>query len=183
MTVLADASIRERLSPRHDYPIGVEPLAEDAVQPASVDIRIGTILRVYREPTMATVTVDADWRAVDLNWQHAWTLWPGRAYLATTFEYLRIPADLLCMLHGRSSVARLFVRPHQDAGLLDPGYEGRPTLELTVTLPVELRPLDPIGQLVFHSLDRPAQRPYGHPSRRSRYQGDTEPEPTKEARR
>jgi dCTP deaminase len=180
MSILSDASLRDRLARPTEARIVVEPLGPDAIQPSSIDVRIGSRLRVYRHPVMQRVTTEEDWPDVLLNGSHTWTLRPGRCYLATTYESIKVPHDLVCLIHGRSSMARLFITPHQEAGLLDAGYQGKPTLEITVVLPVELAPFDPIAQLVFQALDRPALRPYGHPARRSRYQNQTEPEPAKE---
>jgi dCTP deaminase len=171
MTVLADATLRERIDAGS---IVVEPLAADAIQPSSIDVRLGSRLRVYRHPVMKRVTTDDDWRDMILNGERCWRLEPGHAYLATTFERITVPTDLACQLHGRSSVARLFITPHQQGGWLDAGYSGTPTLEITVTLYVDLAPFDPIGQLVFFELDKPASQPY-----RGRYQGDSEPTPSK----
>jgi dCTP deaminase len=171
MTVLSDAAIHERL---HTGYLDITPLATGAVQPSSVDVRIGSRLRVYRWPVMKRATTDDDWRDVLLNGDRCWRLEPGHAYLATTFERITVPDDLACQLHGRSSVARLFVTPHQQGGWLDAGYTGNPTLEITVTLYVDLAPFDPIGQLVFHTLSEPASQPY-----RGRYQGDSQPTPAR----
>lgn len=178
--ILSDASIRGRLARLDERRIIVEPHRDDAIQPSSIDVRIGARLRAYRHDRMKRTTTDEDWRDVLLNNARCWWLMPGNAYLATIFEWIKVPDDLACQLHGRSTQARMFVTPHQQGGWIDAGYQGHLTLEITVTLPVELAPLDPIGQLVFHQMDRPAQRPYGHPERRSRYQGDTDPTPAKE---
>jgi dCTP deaminase len=178
--ILSDASLRDRLARPTEARILVEPLGPAAIQPSSIDVRIGSRLRVYAHPVMQRVTTEEDWPDVLFNGSHTWTLRPGRCYLATTFEEIKVPGDLVCFIHGRSTMARLFLTPHQEAGLLDAGYEGRPTLEITVVLPVELAPFDPIAQLVFHELDRPVLRPYGHPARRSRYQNQREPGPAKE---
>lgn len=176
MSVLADATLRQRLM---SSSIVVDPLADDAIQPSSIDVRLGTRLRVYRHSVMKRTTTDADWRDMILNGSRMWMLEPGHAYLGSTFERISVPNDLGCQLDGRSTVARMFVSLHQQAGWLDAGYEGRPTLEITVTLPVEVAPFDPVAQLIFHQMDRPAEHPYGDPSRHSRYQFDRDPMPAK----
>lgn len=93
--------------------------------------------------------------------------------LATTREFIRLPTDLLARVEGRSSIGRLGVTAHVTAGIIDPGFEGEITLEIANLGPNEvvLYPGQRICQLVFEELDAPSQRPYGHPSRNSKYQG------------
>ncbi len=62
------------------------------------------------------------------------------------------------------------------AGLCDPGFQGKITLELSNlgTAPVALTPDMRIAQLTFTELTSPAERPYGE-ERGSKYQGQTGP--------
>jgi deoxycytidine triphosphate deaminase len=75
-----------------------------------------------------------------------------------------------------SSLGRLGLIVHATAGFVDPGFRGSLTLEITNfnSVPIVLRPGLPIAQLSFMALDRPAQRPYGHPELGSHYHGQTE---------
>ena len=61
---------------------------------------------------------------------------------------------------------------HATAGWIDPGFSGQIVLELKnlSDKPITLRQGQPVAQLVFHQLTRPAQRPYGHPELGSHYQ-------------
>ncbi len=56
-------------------------------------------------------------------------LCPGQFCLATTEERITLPEGLVGYVEGRSSIGRmgLFV---QNAGFIDPGFEGQITLEL-----------------------------------------------------
>ena len=60
--------------------------------------------------------------------------------------------------------------------LVDPGFEGTLTLEITnlTRIPIVLWPRKPIAQLSFMTLDRPAERPYGHPDLGSHYHGQVD---------
>lgn len=64
-------------------------------------------------------------------------------------------------MEGRSSLGRmgLFI---QNAGWVDPGFEGEITLELfnANRCAIELRSGRRVGQLVFARMDAPAQFPY-----------------------
>jgi hypothetical protein len=72
-----------------------------------------------------------------------------------------------------SSLGRLGLIVHATAGFVDPGFEGSLTLEITnlTRIPIILWPGKPIAQLSFMALDRPAERPYGHPELGSHYHG------------
>ncbi len=75
-----------------------------------------------------------------------------------------------------SSLGRLGLVVHATAGFVDPGFEGTLTLEIANfnSVPIVLRAGKPIAQLSFMALDRPAQRPYGHPDLGSHYHGQVE---------
>lgn len=171
MSVLSDVSLRAQLDAGR---LIVEPLADGAVQPSSIDLRIGDAL-ISRD---SASIVDLERDESGLYVSHTtmedgrWVLWPGRVYLATTLELLFIPTDLVGHLHGNSTLARAGIVVHQQAGLLDPGYEGRPTMEITAVYPTYLRPGQQITQLELLRLTTPAERPYA-----GRYQRDLAPQP------
>ena len=75
-----------------------------------------------------------------------------------------------------SSIGRLGLVVHATAGFVDPGFKGTLTLEIANfnSVPIVLRPGLPICQLSFMALDRPAERPYGHPDLGSHYYGQVE---------
>ena len=75
-----------------------------------------------------------------------------------------------------SSLGRLGLIVHATAGFVDPGFKGTLTLEITnlTRVPIILWPGKPIAQLSFMTLDRPAERPYGHPDLGSHYHGQVE---------
>ena len=93
---------------------------------------------------------------------------PAREFiLGTTIEYIAIADGLIATLQGRSSIGRrgLFI---QNAGWVDPGFEGNLTLELfnANSLPIELREGQRICQIVFAYLKSSTENPY-----RGKYQG------------
>ena len=75
-----------------------------------------------------------------------------------------------------SSLGRLGLIVHATAGFVDPGFKGTLTLEITnlTRVPIVLWPGKPIAQLSFMTLDRPAERPYGHPDLGSHYVGQVD---------
>jgi len=92
---------------------------------------------------------------------------PHSFLLATTKEYIKLPNNLTAFVEGRSSIGRmgLFI---QNAGWVDPGFEGQITLELynANRLPIKLESDRRICQLVFASMDSKADNPY-----QGKYQG------------
>lgn len=172
--ILSDGTLKRRigLGPKNIY---VYPLGEDAIQPASIDVRLGERMLLFVGGEMREETQPGDWQELIPDSDGCWHLIPGNCYLGTTYEHIGIPDDLACQLDGRSSQARRFVSLHEQAGWLDPGYYGKPTLEITVMARTVVRQKQPIGQLVFFKLDNRVQRPYGHWARNSRYQGHSEP--------
>ena len=180
MSALADRSLRVALE---TGVLTVDPLGEDAVQPASIDLRLGPRLLspwgCLEEADFSTGALPRRYQEVSVE-EAGWPLAPGTVALGATLERIALPSMMVGYLWGRSTLARLFVQVHA-AGLLDPGYDGHPTLEIVNLGPhrVWLSAGDPIAQLVVHQLDGPAERLYGGSGLGSRYQGDTEPTPAR----
>ena len=180
--ILSDADIRRRLA---DGELVVEPLEDPElqVQPASIDLRLGREFLEFQRTNISCIHPDSE-REVDEYVEETYVeagddfiLHPGDFVLGTTKERVEIPPDLLGTVQGRSSLGRLAVVIHATAGIVDPGYEGQITLELSNlgTAPVSLNPDMRISQLIFTELKSPAERPYGT-ERGSKYQGQSGPQ-------
>jgi dCTP deaminase len=98
---------------------------------------------------------------------------PGEFALGATQEWVELPNDLVARIEGKSSLGRLGLIVHATAGFVDPGFAGTLTLEITnlTRVPIVLWPGKPIAQLSLMALDRPAEKPYGHPDLGSHYHG------------
>ena len=140
--------------------LGVEPLAENGVQPASIDCRLGTHYLVVEESETKLLTFDEEIHYREIEGDSI-VIPPHTFLLATTMEYVRLPGNITAFVEGRSSVGRmgLFI---QNAGWVDAGFEGRITLELynANSLPIKLESGRRICQLVFCELDQMAENPY-----------------------
>lgn len=179
MSVLCDKSIRERIESKS---IVVEPFLPKMVQPASIDLRLGTDFLTYlpgaTEPVIQPVGMSAD---NSINYERVivdksrpfFYLYPDQFVLGTTYETVEIPDDLLGRLEGKSSLGRIGLLIHITAGYIDPGFKGQITLELlnVTNRPIKLVPGMPIGQLSFETLDQPCEHPYGSEVLGSHYQG------------
>ncbi len=181
--ILSDRSIKEELAQGR---IVIEPLDEDCIQPASVDVRLDRQIRTFPPPehySLLDVRTDLD-KITDLQEipdPHPFVLEPGQFVLASTIETVRIPDDIVARIEGKSSLGRLGLLVHATAGYVDPGFQGQLTLELSnvakarITLFYGMR----IGQLSFLRLTTAAERPYGSPELGSKYQGQTGPTPSR----
>lgn len=172
--MLSDQLIRQRLrrtlEGRLDRPndIVLSPPPEDVqIQPASLDLRLGRGFHVQREGE------DGQWHE-DTN-AHAdhFLLRRGDFLLATTLEYIELPADLVARVEGKSSLGRRGLMVHVTAGFIDPGFKGNITLEMMnlSPRPIALKIGMRICQLSFEKVDGRVERPYGHPALKSKYQG------------
>jgi dCTP deaminase len=180
--ILSDADILRRLE-RGD--LRISPLADIdlQVQPASVDLRLGTEFLEFQRTNIPCIhpnseqEVDEYVTEMQVGEGEEFILHPGDFVLGTTVERVSIPEDLIAHVEGRSSLGRLAVVVHATAGLADPGFQGKITLELSNlgTAPVALTPGMRVSQLTFTELSSPADRPYG-PDRGSKYQGQSGPQ-------
>ena len=161
--ILSDGAIRNRVAAGT---LAISPLEEEQIQPASVDIRLGNTFSVVEDSSNGIITMEKEIRYKTIQ-AETYLLLPGQLVLATTMEYIALPDDLTAFVEGRSSLGRmgLFI---QNAGWVDPGFEGEITLELfnANRCAIELRAGRRIGQLVFSEMDGPAHNPY-----RGKYQG------------
>lgn len=151
----------------------VKPLLEP-VQPTSIDLRLGNSIIVPKgghiiDPMYGMGTSDVPKR---LRFDQQYILYPGKVVLAATLETVVIPPDIIGILVGKSSLARLFLQI-EAAGFVDPAWEGKLTLEIK-NLGEDtfvLRPGMPICQIVFQWLDNIPTNLYGDPILNSHYQG------------
>ena len=176
-SVLSDGTIRELIDSGH---LRIEPWDPSMVQPASVDVRLGNSFRVFHNHKIQSIDLASPPRDltehVEVDPDGEFVIHPGEFVLGRTVEIVAIPDDIVCRIEGKSSLGRLGLIVHATAGFVDPGFEGTLTLEITNfnSVPIVLRPGLPIAQLSFMALDRPAERPYGHPDLGSHYHGQVE---------
>ena len=176
--VLSDRTIKDELAKGR---IVIDPLGEGAVQPASVDVHLDRKLRVFRNSRRPYIDLREDTSdltdVVEIADEVPFILHPGEFVLASTFEHIELPEDLVARLEGKSSLGRIGLLIHSTAGYVDPGWKGHLTLELSnvANLPVTLYYRMKIGQLSYLRLTTPVDNLYGSPALGSKYQGQTEP--------
>ena len=176
--VLSDRTIKKELAKGR---IVIDPLGEGCIQPASVDVHLDRRLLVFRNSRRAYIDIRQDMsdltEMVEIDGDVPFILHPGEFVLASTYENIELPVDLVARLEGKSSLGRIGLLIHSTAGYVDPGWKGHLTLELSnvANLPITLYFRMKIGQLSYLRLSTPADNPYGSPGLGSKYQGQTEP--------
>lgn len=161
--ILSDKSIYKYLESGE---LVIDPIEVGQVQPASVDIRLGNSFLKLDENNFEAMTLTDEIKYVSMEVDEI--IIPSNSFLlATTMEYIKLPCNLTAFVEGRSSIGRmgLFI---QNAGWVDPGFEGEITLELfnANRLPIKLEKGRRICQLVFAKMDQVADKPYN-----GKYQG------------
>lgn len=161
--IVSDGTLRSMIA---EGSIVVEPLEPYQIQPASIDLRLGRQFLKLDENTLDAVSLDSELPYVKLEKDEI-IIPPQTFLLATTVELIRLPANVTAFVEGRSSIGRigLFI---QNAGWVDPGFEGTITLELfnANRLPIRLASGRRICQIVFAFMDQAAAAPYS-----GKYQG------------
>ena len=180
--VLSDRTIKIEMAAGR---IVVEPFDPDDIQPSSVDLHLGNDFQVFRNSRYPYIDPSREQsgltEGVTVSREEPFVLHPGEFALGTTTERIVLPDDIVGRLEGKSSLGRLGLLIHSTAGYVDPGWEGRLTLELSnvANLPILLSPGMKIGQISFSRMTTPVDRPYGHPDLGSRYQGQSVATPSR----
>jgi dCTP deaminase len=158
--VLAQSEIRAALESAQI--VFDPPLEPRQLKAASVDLRLGTLFTKLHSAAGIKLSVHnglpgltALETAMELPPRNAFgqvnsfCLEPGEFILAMTYERVTLPNNLIALVEGRSTYARLGVSVHQTAPWIQPGWSGPIVLEIKNHGPmtIELTPL----------LDRPCQ--------------------------
>ncbi|MDE2919875.1 MAG: dCTP deaminase [Chloroflexota bacterium] len=171
--VLSDRALREAIASGR---LNVTPLDETAIQPSSIDLRLGPVFQVFVNQTETHIDPRLNQpdltKTVEVDEGASFVLHPGEFVLGGTVETIQMSDDLVGRIEGKSSLGRLGLMVHSTAGYVDPGFRGSLTLELSnhANLPILLWPGMRVSQLSVMQLTSPAERPYGSPGLDSKYQ-------------
>ena len=178
--VLSDVDIRRYLA---EGKIKISPeLPPEQFGSCSVDFRLGNEFNVFEHSRNAFIDlreskgIEGIMRSVEVPDGEAFILQPREFVLAITEEKLELDSDVLGRLEGRSSLGRIGIIVHGTAGLFDPGWSGKATLELSNLgrMPVALYPGMRICSFTFEQLSSPSSMPYNKKAS-SKYTGQTRP--------
>jgi dCTP deaminase len=163
--ILSDRTIEEMIASGE---LGIDPCEPKQIGPASVDLRLGrTFLIPHAAEGVFSMSKPIEYDRTEGDS----FIVPAHGFvLATTAETIRLPDYLTAFVEGRSSIGRLglFI---QNAGWVDPGFEGAITLELfnANSAPMRIVAGRRICQLVIARADQAVARPYA-----GKYQGQHE---------
>jgi dCTP deaminase len=170
--LLSDVSIKQLLESKR---VVIDPYPrEEAFGPASIDLTLGGEFLIFNRQYYPTV--DKEYKKTALRYQEDFivdvrdpksfsdlykqvkqdtiVLYPGDFILGTTIEFISLPNDVAAILSGRSSLGRLGIQVHATAGFIDPGFEGKITLEISNISPVIVKLYKGmrVAQLHFYDL-------------------------------
>lgn len=178
--VLSDVDIKKYIG---SGKIKVTPeLPPEQFGSCSVDFRLGNEFNVFEHSRFPVIDLRAGnaleglMQRVVVPPGEAFILQPREFVLAITEETLELDAEVLGRLEGRSSLGRIGIIVHGTAGLFDPGWSGRATLELSNLgrMPVALYPGMRICSFTFEQLSSPSSMPY-RKKPGNKYAGQTGP--------
>ncbi len=165
--------------------IVIQPFRPELVQPVSYDVTLGPEFKVQYRAERDELVPDIDpsedsggyFEDVVVPKGSSIAISPGDFILGSTHEIVALGANITSSLEGKSSLGRLGLVIHATAGLIDPGFDGQITLELTNvgTMPILLWPGMKIAQLCFYRLPEPATMLYGSRAANSHYQNQAGP--------
>lgn len=153
----------------------------EQIQPCSVDLRLSREVMKYKHKlrgidTLPTIrlgeSLHNEMEKIDLGARPVFPLGPNEFALGVTMERVKLPPHILGRVEGRSSIGRAGLFVHITAGFIDPGFDGRITLEFyngsprVIEIPFGFR----VCQLALQRLARACERPYGV-ERGSKYVG------------
>jgi len=163
--ILSDVDIKKHLQEKK---IRIEPrINVNQISSCSLDLRLSNEFYVFEYsnlPYLDTLNPDLKIpvKKITVPNKEFFILQPKEFALASTWESVYLPDDLVGKLEGRSSLGRLGLVVHSTASLIDPGFQGQITLELgnIGVMPVALYPGMRVCSLSFDQLSSPAEVPY-----------------------
>ena len=154
--------------------ISIDPFDEQRIQPASYDLTLHSeALRVVGDSTKVDLRTTTPANYMEkVTIEDGYLLCPGACLLTSTLESINLSPSIVARVEGKSTLGRLFLSVHITAGFIDPGWNGRITLEIVNhgPLTIVLWPGMKIAQLSFMRMSSESQVPYGSPKLGSHYQ-------------
>jgi dCTP deaminase len=179
--ILSDRDIKKAIA---DGRIKIAPAPDFETQlgSCSIDLRLGNEIRVFRHSKISHIDVrhmkdvDEIMEDVIISNDEPIVLQKGDLILATTMEWLEIADDLVGRIEGRSSLGRLGIIVHGTASVFDPGWRGKPVMELgnLGVVPVLLYPGMRICSFTFEEVTSKVEVPY-YQKKANKYAGQTSP--------
>lgn len=168
--ILVDRQIKQYLDCSK---LSIHPFHDNALNPNSYDLHLGSNFQVaLQRDELDPHDEDSICSSFkEVNTREAW-LENNGFILGTSIETVSIPDDVIGIVKGKSSIARLGLSI-EDAGYVDSGFSGQITFEIVNhhPSPVKLYAGMPIAQILFVQ-NIPCDVPYGD-RQTSKYQNQT----------
>ncbi len=133
------------------------------IRPVGIRIHLGKELLVPEEGQVVSLTEGKDlkYKKIDLS-KEDFYLEPNQFILGATYEAIQTPKNILSILDGRSTVARLGLTTHVTASIADGTFEQPHVVVLEIknvgNFRVKLSYKDPIAMMVFSTLTTPVEQ-------------------------
>jgi dCTP deaminase len=130
------------------------------IRPVGIRIHLAKDLLVPEPNQIVSLTVaqDLKYKEIDLT-QEEFLLEPGQFVLGATYEAIQTPANVLAILDGRSTVARLGLTTHITASVIDGTFETPHVAVLEIknvgNFKIRLNFKDPVAMMLFAELKDP----------------------------
>ena len=165
--ILSDRDIKKSIK-EGKIKISPAPDFKKQLGPCSLDFRLGDTFKDFEYSGKTCIDFQKDDHHISITKKkkmkkgEAFIMHPGEFVLAQTEEKIKLPNDLAGRLEGRSSLGRVGIVVHSTAARFDPGFSGKPTLELgnLGKIPVALYPGMRICAMCFEQLSSPAEVSY-----------------------
>ncbi len=182
--ILSDKDIKKAIK-QGRITITPKPDYKTQLGPCSIDLHLGNHFAVFKHSRVAFVDlknpVDTGkiMQEIIIPKGEPFIMQPGDFALVTTIENLKIADDIVGKIEGRSSLGRLGIIVHGTASIFDPGWDGKPTMELgnLGVMPVALYPGMRVCAFTFEELSGPAERPYNSRKTGNIYLKQKDPRP------
>ena len=179
--ILSDRDIKKAIKAKR-IKITPPPDFETQLGSCSLDLRLGHEFRVFRRTHVPCIDTQDMKQAAALMEDvvvpngKSFVLHPQDLVLATTLEWLEIGDDLVGRIEGRSSLGRLGIIVHGTASVFDPGWRGKPVMELgnLGVVPVLLYPGMRVCAFTFEEISSKAETPY-YLKKNRKYAGQKKP--------
>lgn len=130
------------------------------IRPVGVRIHLGPSLLIAQPGQTIDLTTSAhlEYKEIDLATEEFY-LEPGQFVLGSTYETIQTAPNILAMLDGRSTIARLGLTVHVTASVIDGTFEGPHSAVLEIKnlgdFRIRLKFKDPVAMMLFVELKDP----------------------------
>ncbi|MEM2948183.1 MAG: dCTP deaminase [Candidatus Anstonellales archaeon] len=143
--------------------IKIEPLSEEQIGPASIDLTLDNIWWFPKKKMFPVDLKKVGWEELmEKKVAERIVLKPGELCLGITKERITLAENIIGKLEGRSRYARVGLSVHITSALVQPGVSNHQVLEIVnnAPFPVVLHEGMRVSQIVFAKTKSKTSKPY-----------------------